>query len=502
MKIQTSIRYGLLLVLCFTCVACARQNVPSGPRAWIDAPQEGWVALSDTDVQVISHAYVQEGVTEGVLYVNGSPYARSTPKQSGTLVEFNHQWHPSQEGDYLLHVNTYSPAGAVIESDDVHVRVLARPSATPPASSTPTSVGAPDLTVVRVEAIVAGYKDDVPFCNTHVVLSNAGTVSVPNAFSIRFLYDGTPILENSMAGGLPPGGTAETTFVYQFIGTPPIGVNLDSTNLVLETNELNNAFAGALMCAGTPTAIRPTATLVPSRTYTPTFTGTLTPSPVPSNTSTPTATPSPSPVPTNTPTATRSATAVPTNTPTPTPAPPVVNFRADMTELIRGQCTTLRWDVDNVTAVYLDGQGVAGHSTRQVCPAQTTTYQLHIEAPAANLDSSLTIQVSEPPDTTPPPVPDPRVPQDGLAINCRTTQTLAWLPVTDESGIKGYYVKLERATTPGNWQSVRGWGPLPDKQVSASVECGGKYRWAVRAADNAGNISNWSAWSAFSIQLP
>jgi hypothetical protein len=107
-----------------------------------------------------------------------------------------------------------------------------------------------------------------------------------------------------------------------------------------------------------------------------------------------------------------------------------------------------------------------------------------------------------PPDTTPPPVPAPFVPADGLVIDCPATekQTLAWLPVDDPSGVV-YYVKLERQKTATEWDSVAGWGPLSDKQVEADVDCGGIYRWAVRAQDGAGNQSAWSAYSNFSINL-
>lgn len=105
------------------------------------------------------------------------------------------------------------------------------------------------------------------------------------------------------------------------------------------------------------------------------------------------------------------------------------------------------------------------------------------------------------PDTTAPPVPTPIVPANGLELTCRSTQTLAWTPVNDASGITGYYIKLEREVSAGNWQSISGYGPLNDKQVNASVQCGLRYRWAVRAQDGAGNMSDWSAFSVFSVAL-
>jgi hypothetical protein len=37
--------------------------------------------------------------------------------------------------------------------------------------------------------------------------------------------------------------------------------------------------------------------------------------------------------------------------------------------------------------------------------------------------------------------------------------------------------------------------------VDVNVQCGGVYRWMVRAQDGAGNYSGWSAPSHFSINL-
>jgi hypothetical protein len=69
---------------------------------------------------------------------------------------------------------------------------------------------------------------------------------------------------------------------------------------------------------------------------------------------------------------------LPTSTPTSTPSPPGINFRADEYTITSGNCTWLRWDVDNVREVYLDGQGVVGHGQRQVCPSATTVYRLRV----------------------------------------------------------------------------------------------------------------------------
>lgn len=78
----------------------------------------------------------------------------------------------------------------------------------------------------------------------------------------------------------------------------------------------------------------------------------------------------------------------------PPPAAPSINFRADRTKLDAGECTTLRWDVDNVKEVYINGQGVPGHGAQQVCPGSTTNYDMHIVYAGGTTDRRVTIEVA------------------------------------------------------------------------------------------------------------
>lgn len=78
----------------------------------------------------------------------------------------------------------------------------------------------------------------------------------------------------------------------------------------------------------------------------------------------------PSPTPTETP--------VPTATPEPTETPvPIVEPELSVEpEIINvGGCAKLKWTVKNVSAVYLDGEGVVGESEAQVCPSVPDTYE-------------------------------------------------------------------------------------------------------------------------------
>ncbi len=70
-----------------------------------------------------------------------------------------------------------------------------------------------------------------------------------------------------------------------------------------------------------------------------------------------------------------------TATPSPVPvtvtsAPSGPNLRADASNVDAGQCTTIRWEVDNIRAVYFEGQPTVGHGSKDVCPKQGTTYTL------------------------------------------------------------------------------------------------------------------------------
>jgi len=70
---------------------------------------------------------------------------------------------------------------------------------------------------------------------------------------------------------------------------------------------------------------------------------------------------------------------------------PSILFWAEPESLARGECTWLRWEVDNVREVYLDGEGVVGHDERQVCPSATTSYELKV----VRLDGTEIVQTVE-----------------------------------------------------------------------------------------------------------
>lgn len=75
---------------------------------------------------------------------------------------------------------------------------------------------------------------------------------------------------------------------------------------------------------------------------------------------------------------------VPTATPIPTPGPQI-DFWADRTAIDQGECTTLRWRVEDVQAVWVYPAGTdytrfpaTGIGSRLECPPVTTTYEMRV----------------------------------------------------------------------------------------------------------------------------
>ena len=270
-------------------------------------------------------------------------------------------------------------------------------------------------------------------------------------------------------------------------------VTYDTTGATSNPATISIRVAGEV--ARGPTAT-PTITEAPppEATATPTFTSEAPPAITPTFTPTPTGTPEP-PTPTFTPTPTGTPEPpTPTHTPTATPWPPVqVDFCCD-TSLIQGECTTLRWDVEYATAVFLNGGGVPGHGTQQVCPASTTTYDLHVEAPSGNVDRSVPINVSAPPDTQGPDISGLKSSEGSIDYSCDhcspPCKTDISANVTDDSGVawvKLIYKPPNQGERSGGMNKVG--GSTYRATVNANGWNAGTLEFWVRAQDNKGNIS-------------
>ena len=90
--------------------------------------------------------------------------------------------------------------------------------------------------------------------------------------------------------------------------------------------------------------------------------------------------------------------AIPDPTPDPIPVEEYLSFYANRYIINQGECVTLRWDVEGVSEVYLDGVGVIGHDSREICPTVTITYRLMVvwASDGAVTEVPVTITVNAP----------------------------------------------------------------------------------------------------------
>lgn len=176
----------------------------------------------------------------------------------------------------------------------------------------------------------------------------------------------------------------------------------------------------------------------------------------------PTVTPTHSATPTATGTATATATA--THTPTTPPPPTIISFVADPASIAGGQCTTVSYEVEGASAVYLDGEGVVGYGSTQKCPSQTTTYTLLAVGLPGAADATATVTVVVTPGDTEGPVIG-RVGHSPSLIwwdeydQCEPTDPIEAAinayNVSDPSGVSAVKVtyRVVRGSVTGSWQS-------------------------------------------------
>lgn len=89
-------------------------------------------------------------------------------------------------------------------------------------------------------------------------------------------------------------------------------------------------------------------------------------------------------------------TRVPPTVPPPTQPPsPSINFYADPPTINLGDCSTLRWDVENVRAVYWGSEEVAAHDSRTVCPRNATVYVLRVITYSGEVLRTVAVNVRE-----------------------------------------------------------------------------------------------------------
>lgn len=92
-----------------------------------------------------------------------------------------------------------------------------------------------------------------------------------------------------------------------------------------------------------------------------------------------------------------------------TPVSPTVEFSADKTEIVRGECALLTWSVTDAETVILNGAAVGENSAMDVCPPETTTYTLTataLQKDLADTTVEIVLTVTEPALPTENPITD------------------------------------------------------------------------------------------------
>jgi peptidoglycan-associated lipoprotein len=104
--------------------------------------------------------------------------------------------------------------------------------------------------------------------------------------------------------------------------------------------------------------------------------------------------------------------APPPPAPPPPPPAPTASLSANPNTLEKGQSTTLTWQTTNATDVSIDGIGaVNANGSRQVTPAESTTYHLIAKGEGGTQEATARVTVSAPP---PPPPPPPSLTEEQL----------------------------------------------------------------------------------------
>lgn len=76
--------------------------------------------------------------------------------------------------------------------------------------------------------------------------------------------------------------------------------------------------------------------------------------------------------------------------------PSAVFFRADREAVTSGECTTLRWDVQNIRQLKLDDELITDRTEQSVCPTETSTYRLTVDYhDDTQSEHTITIEVNE-----------------------------------------------------------------------------------------------------------
>jgi len=186
---------------------------------------------------------------------------------------------------------------------------------------------------------------------------------------------------------------------------------------------------------------------------------------------------------------------------------PSIAFWADSTTVAAGSCTWIHWETAEVAAVFVDGQGMPGSGSKQVCPCAPESHTLEVVLRDGTHDlRTLTLTVTgscATPDATGPGLTNvshtPQFIYDNPA--CGSNSATIGAAVSDPSGVSRVevYYRVVKGSTQGAWRALA-MNPVGGNQyqvtlgpneLKASLNNygGGVVEYYVRAWDSLGNLT-------------
>ena len=300
--IQFPIVWIIAALIAATILACSGSPDEAKPSVTIGSPLTGSTFQAGQEIEVNVSASDYRGITQVELWANGSKVTQGTTPEGKAQVNVVAvlAWTPATPGTYEIEAHSINADNQILISGAIQITVQQGPG---PQPVEPTFT--PAVTIIPIQPT---YTATPGSACTPLVLVRARALNVRNG----------PGTTYSVIGKLEMDQSAEV-----------VGRNDGSTWWQIRFGTGYGWVSGSYV--------------------TPSCTG-------------------------NVPIVTQ-----PTPAPTATPVAGI-KFWADATTVNAGQCTTIRWEVDNVRAVYLNeggaDQGVSGHGNKSVCPGNTTTYRL------------------------------------------------------------------------------------------------------------------------------
>ncbi len=174
----------------------------------------------------------------------------------------------------------------------------------------------------------------------------------------------------------------------------------------------------------------------------------------------------------------------------------------DDENLSAGECTTLRWDVENVREVYIGGIGVPGHGSQQICPEETTTYTMRVVLLDGGEEfRTVSVSVTQPADTQPPVISkvSAKPTEIWFGDGCGPTQATFTAFVTDDRGVVSVTLWYRLGT--GDWQtasmSLTSTDTYQITLDAPEVSYQEALQWFAQAQDTAGNMAKSGVGTMF-----